>query len=82
MKNLHKISQAAANVNNENLKTVYFNLAADYLCNFLPGDPDACIFPQIGCSPVKVNSTMAMTTLNPPKPTKYLVLSALSHQVR
>lgn len=82
MKNLHKMSQAALNVNNENSKTVFFNLAADYLCNFLPSDPNASVFPHIDCSPVKSHSTMPLPTMSPTKPPKYLLLSSLSHQIQ
>lgn len=80
MKSLHKSSQAALNVNNENSKTVYFNLSADYLCNFLPSDPNAMIFPQIECSPFKAHSSIPLPPMNPTKPPKYLLVSALSHQ--
>jgi sphingomyelin phosphodiesterase 4 len=86
MKNLHKVSQAALDVNNENSKTVYFNLAADYLCNFLPSDPNGVIYPQIECSPHHLPSPSAAmqipATLSPTKPTKYLLVSALSHQIQ
>lgn len=82
MKNLHKVSQAALNVNNENSKTVYFNLSADYLCNFLPSDPNATIYPQIDCSPMKSHSSMPLPSMSPTKPPKYLMLSALSHQIQ
>lgn len=83
MKNFHAISQAALNVNNENSKTVYFNLAADYLCNFLPSDPNAIVYPQIDSSPFKPHSTMStLPTMSPTKPPKYLMLSALSHQIK
>lgn len=83
MKNLHKISQAALNVNSEHSKTVYFNLAADYLCNFLPSDPNSLVFPQIDCSLIKSHPAMqSMPTMNPTKPPKYLLLSALSHQMQ
>jgi sphingomyelin phosphodiesterase 4 len=79
-KNLHKISPAAMNVNNENTMTVYFNLVADYLCNFLPGDPNQIIFPQIDISPVKSPPPMQLPTIHPVKQPKYLLLSSLSHQ--
>lgn len=83
MKNLHTVSQAALNVNNENSKTTYFNLAADYLCNFLPSDPNAIVYPQIDSSPFKPHSPMStVPTMSPTKPTKYLILSALSHQIK
>lgn len=84
MKNLHKVSQAALNVNNENSKTVYFCLAADYLCNFLPSDPNSQIYPQIECSPHQLPqpATILPANINPTKPTKYLLTSALSHQIQ
>ncbi|CRK96885.1 CLUMA_CG009869, isoform A [Clunio marinus] len=82
MKNFHKTSQAALNVNSEGSKTVYFNLAADYLCNFLPADPNAVVYPQIECSPVKTQPSMPMQTNQPTKPTKYLLLSALKRQIQ
>lgn len=83
MKSLHTVSQAALNVNNENSKTVYFNLAADYLCNFLPSDPNAIVYPQIDCSPFKPHSPIpTIPTMSPTKPPKYLILSALSHQIK
>lgn len=84
MKNLHKVSQAALNVNNENSKTVYFNLAADFLCNFLPSDPsNSTIYPQIECSPHHLPQPIQLpASMSPTKPTKYLLLSALSHQIQ
>lgn len=81
LRNLQKVSQAALNVNNENLKTVYFNLTADYLCYFLPSDPNSQIYPQIDL--FKSHSSMpTMPTMSPTKPPKYLMLSALSHQTQ
>lgn len=85
-KNFHKFSPAALMINNENLKTVYFCLVADYLCNFLPSDPNSMILPQIDCSPFKsmssAMSTMPMMSMLPTKQPKYLLLSALSHQIQ
>lgn len=76
------MSAAALAVNNENSKTVYFNLSADYLCNFLPSDPNTPIYPQIEPSPMKSHPSMPMQSINnPTKPTKYLLLSALHHQI-
>lgn len=83
MKNFHKTSQAALNVNNENSKTVYFTLVADFLCNFLPSDPNAIIYPQIeGASGFKPQSTMSPQQLTTSKPPKYLMLSKLTHQIQ
>lgn len=82
MKNFHKISPAALAVNNENSKTVYFNLAADYLCNFLPSDPNTQIYPQIESSHLKSHPAMPIQSMNPSKPTKYLILSTLHHQTQ
>lgn len=79
-KNLHKISPSAMAVNNENTMTVYFNLVADYLCNFLPGDPNHIVFPQIDVSPVKSPPPIQLPAMQPVKQPKYLLLSSLSHQ--
>lgn len=67
-------------VNNENTTTIYFSLAADLLCNFLPTDPNQIIFPQIDSSPVKSPPPMQMPQMQPVKQPKYLLLSTLSHQ--
>lgn len=68
-------------VNNENTMTVYFNLVADYLCNFLPGDPNQIVYPQIDASPVKTPPPIQLPSMTQPiKQPKYLLLSSLSHQ--
>lgn len=67
-------------VNNENTMTVYFNLVADYLCNFLPSDPHQIVYPQIDVSPVKSPPQMHLPSMQPVKQPKYLLLSSLSHQ--
>jgi sphingomyelin phosphodiesterase 4 len=83
-KNLHKVSPAAMAVNNENTMTVYFNLVADYLCNFLPTDPNQMIYPQIEASPIRVSSPVPSRPLMsyPIKQPKYLLMSSLSHQIQ
>ncbi|KAG5684621.1 hypothetical protein PVAND_013844 [Polypedilum vanderplanki] len=81
VKNLHKISPAAMAVNNENTMTVYFSLAADYLCNFLPNDPNSIVYPQIDLSPVK-NTAPVQIPMAPIRQPKYLLLSSLSHQIQ
>jgi sphingomyelin phosphodiesterase 4 len=82
-KNLHKISAAAMTVNNENTMTVYFNLVADYLCNFLPNDPNSVVYPQIDISPVKSTNPAPMisSSMAPMRQPRYLLLSSLSHQI-
>lgn len=67
-------------VNNENTMTVYFNLVADYLCNFLPSDPHQIVYPQIDVSPLKSPPPMQLPAMQPVKQPKYLLLSSLSHQ--
>lgn len=48
---LHLMHPGALAVHNDNLKTVYFYLTADYLCAFLPSDPDTCVMPSnVFCS--------------------------------
>lgn len=81
-KNLHKISPSAMAVNNENTMTVYFNLVADYLCNFLPNDPNSVVYPQIDISPVKTPTAPVSIPMTPVKQPKYLLLSSLSHQIQ
>lgn len=92
MKNFHKTSLAALNINNENLGTVYFNLTADYLCNFLPSQPNGTVYPSITISnythlPNKEDPTQ-YASLNNSKTTKYLLISNLSknqsqnHQIK
>lgn len=80
IKNLHKISPAAMAVNNENTTTLYFSMAADLLCNFLPTDPNQTIYPQVDVSPMKSPPPMQMPQMQPIKQPKYLLLSSLSHQ--
>lgn len=82
MKNFHKTSLGALNINNENLATVYFNLTADYLCNFLPSQPNGIVFPAISISsyshlPIKDDQAQ-YSSLNNSKSPKYLLMSNLS----
>jgi sphingomyelin phosphodiesterase 4 len=92
MKNFHKTSLAALNINNENLGTVYFNLTADYLCNFLPSQPNGTVYPSITISnfshlPNKEDPAQ-FANLSNTKTTKYLLISNLSknqsqnHQIK
>uniref|UniRef100_A0A1B0BDP3 Sphingomyelin phosphodiesterase 4 n=1 Tax=Glossina palpalis gambiensis TaxID=67801 RepID=A0A1B0BDP3_9MUSC len=46
---LHKMYPAALQVHNEHMKTVYFFLTAEYLCNFLPCRPDSVVMPPNIC---------------------------------
>jgi sphingomyelin phosphodiesterase 4 len=50
---LHKIYPAAMHINNEKWKSPYFFLTADYLCCFLPSNPDSVVVPQNICKSVK-----------------------------
>lgn len=70
-------------VNNENTMTVYFNLVADYLCNFLPNDPNSVVYPQIDISPIKQHPApmISSSQMAPMRQPKYLLLSSLSHQI-
>lgn len=55
---LHKRHPGALAVHNDHLKTAYFYLTADYLCSFLPSDPDTAVMPaNVYCS-IKLASAM------------------------
>lgn len=75
---LHKMYPGALAVHNENWKTIYFYLTADYLCSFLPGNPDSVVLPSNICNSMKVTSTMPIQPIQPTRSPKYLSLSALS----
>nr|XP_013101708.1 unnamed protein product [Stomoxys calcitrans] len=69
---LHKMYPAALQVHNERLKTVYFFLTAEYLCNFLPSRPDAMVMPSNICPSVKAPQPMPVQQLQPKRSPKYL----------
>ncbi|XP_073824716.1 sphingomyelin phosphodiesterase 4 isoform X2 [Musca autumnalis] len=69
---LHKMYPAALQVHNERMKTVYFFLTAEYLCNFLPSRPDAMVMPNNICSSVKAPQPMPVQQLQPKRSPKYL----------
>ncbi|KAM7362658.1 sphingomyelin phosphodiesterase 4 isoform 2-T2 [Cochliomyia hominivorax] len=69
---LHKMYPAALQVHNERMKTVYFFLTAEYLCNFLPSRPDAVVMPTNICTSVKAPQPMPVQQLQPKKSPKYL----------
>lgn len=71
----HKEFSAGLAVQNDKLKTVYFFLTADYLCSFLPSDPDGIVMPQNICGSVK---TTPIIPVQPMRSPKYLSLSAIS----
>ncbi|CAD6991436.1 sphingomyelin phosphodiesterase 4 [Ceratitis capitata] len=70
---LHKMFPAALQVHNERMKTVYFFLTAEYLCTFLPGNPDAIVFPINICASVKAPQPLQpVQPLQPQRSPKYL----------
>ncbi|XP_075145341.1 sphingomyelin phosphodiesterase 4 isoform X2 [Haematobia irritans] len=69
---LHKSYPAALQVHNERLKTCYFFLTAEYLCNFLPSRPDAMVMPSNVCTSVKAPQPMPVQQLQPKRSPKYL----------
>ncbi|XP_069964053.1 sphingomyelin phosphodiesterase 4 isoform X1 [Bactrocera oleae] len=70
---LHKMYPAALQVHNERMKTVYFFLTAEYLCTFLPGNPDAIVFPTNICTSVKAPQPLQpVQPLQPQRSPKYL----------
>lgn len=72
---IHKEYSAALAIQNDKLKSVYFFLTADYLCSFLPSDPDAVVMPQNICGTVKTTPVIPVQPIRSPK---YLSLSAIS----
>lgn len=75
---LHKRYPAALTVQNERLKSLYLFLTADYLCLFLPSNPDSIVMPQI-CGSVKTTNMIPVQPVQPSRSPKYLSLSAISH---
>lgn len=76
---LHKQFPAALTVHNDQLKTVYYFLTADYVCTFLPTDPNAVVMPSnVYCS-VKSAATVSMSPIVPVRTPKYLSASAIMH---
>lgn len=63
---LHKMFPAALTVHNDLLKTTYYYLTADYLCTFLPSDPNATVMPaNVFCS---IKSAALMPSISPIMP--------------
>ncbi|XP_063707848.1 sphingomyelin phosphodiesterase 4 [Culicoides brevitarsis] len=75
---LHKMYPTAAQLNSEKARTVYFYLAADYLCTFLPSKPDTIIQPQ-NIGTIKLPTVAPVPNIQPIKRPKYLLLSAISN---
>lgn len=79
MSPLHKQFPAALTVHNDHLKTVYYFLTADFLCTFLPTDPNAEVQPSnVYCS-VKSAAPIPMSPIVPMRRTKYLSRNVISH---
>lgn len=75
---LHKQYPAALTVHNDHLKTVYYFLTADYLCTFLPTDPNTVVLPSnVFCS-VKTAAMVPMSPIVPMRTPKYLSSNAYS----
>lgn len=76
---LHKMYSQAMQVNSDKSRTVYFFLTADYLCTFLPSNPESIVQPQNIGGAFK---SMAVTPVpQPMRRPKYLLLSAINqHQ--
>ncbi|XP_055374987.1 sphingomyelin phosphodiesterase 4 [Condylostylus longicornis] len=76
---LHKMYPAALEVHNDRVKTIYFFLTAEYLCSFLPSNPDAIVMPSNICGTVKAPQPMPVQQLQPTRSPKYLKLGPISH---
>lgn len=69
---LHKMYPAALTVHNDLLKTVFYFLTADYLCTFLPTDPNTTVMPaNVFCS-IKSAAPMPISPMMPVRQPKYL----------
>ncbi|XP_059620057.1 sphingomyelin phosphodiesterase 4 isoform X2 [Phlebotomus argentipes] len=77
---MHKICPAAQRVHTENWKSVFFFLTADYLCTFLPKDPNEPVLPQNISGNIKVAQTIQISPVKPTRSPVYLKLSALTRQ--
>lgn len=78
MSPLHKQFPAALTVHNDHLKTVYYFLTADFLCTFLPTDPNTEVQPSnVYCS-VKSAAPVPMSPIVPMRRTKYLSRNVIS----
>lgn len=76
---LHKMFPAALTVHNDHLKTVYYYLSADYLCSFLPTDPNATVMPaNVFCS-IKSAAPVPISPMMPLRTPKYLSSGAITH---
>uniref|UniRef100_A0A1B0CLM3 Sphingomyelin phosphodiesterase 4 n=2 Tax=Lutzomyia longipalpis TaxID=7200 RepID=A0A1B0CLM3_LUTLO len=75
---VHKMCPMAHRVHTEKWKTVYFLLAADYLCTFLPKDPNEIILPQNIGGSIKVAQSIQISPIKPSRSPVYLQLSALT----
>lgn len=79
MSPLHKQIPAALTVHNDHLKTVYYFLTADFLCTFLPTDPNSEVQPSnVYCS-IKSAAPVQMSPIVPIRRTKYLSRNIISH---
>ncbi|GAB0094643.1 Sphingomyelin phosphodiesterase 4 [Sergentomyia squamirostris] len=76
---LHKVCPVAQRVHTEKWQTVYYHLTADYLCTFLPKDPNEPVLPQNICGNIKAAQTIQMSPVKPTRSPVYLKLSALTH---
>lgn len=77
MSPLHKQFPAALQVHNDHLKTAYYFLTADYVCTFLPTDPNTSVMPaNVYCS-VKSAATVPMSPIAPMRTPKYLSANAI-----
>lgn len=77
MSPLHKQFPAALQVHNDHLKTAFYFLTADYVCTFLPTDPNQDVMPaNIHCS-IKSAATVPMSPIAPMRRPKYLSANAI-----
>lgn len=75
---LHKQLPAALTVHNDHLKTVYYFLTADFLCTFLPTNPNAEVQPSNVYCLAKSAAPVPISPNVPMRRTKYISRNVIS----
>ncbi|KAJ6638345.1 Sphingomyelin phosphodiesterase 4 [Pseudolycoriella hygida] len=76
---IHIMYPGALAAHNGLWKTLYFTLTADYLCTFLPANPESVVMPTNICGSVKTTISVPIQPIQPNRSPKYLSLSAITH---
>ncbi|KAG4078094.1 hypothetical protein HA402_002145 [Bradysia odoriphaga] len=76
---IHIMYPGALAAHNGMWQTLYFTLTADYLCTFLPANPENIVMPTNICGSVKTTANVPIQPIQPNRSPKYLSLSAITH---